>query len=318
MNMKKPILLLFFLPSYLLALAITDLSPKQGDTINIANGLTVSVSIGSSGYAVESAHVEVGGLLYEMTYNTDRLFWTATLPQYAVPLGEESIKYHAIDFGGNKAYLDLPVRTVDQPVLEQVKEPTTETRTFHVVSSPYVGGKVIGDTTVAVGDVITLTAQPNPGFVFSGWTGDVNSTNNPLLLYADYNLTIIANFTGDLEDSDDDGLLNYEEVHTYGTSKWTRDTDGDGLTDKQEVDYGWNPLSNDRAVVDAVTEMKALSGATPYVVGWFYTDGKWMYTDVDIYPYIYNSTDKAWLYFQSGNETPRYYNYKTHEWMQLR
>src|SRR5690606_27119735 len=47
-------------------------------------------------------------------------------------------------------------------------------------------------------------------------------------------------------DTDDDGLLDGEEVDTYGTDPLDADTDDDGLTDGDEVDtYGTDPLDAD-------------------------------------------------------------------------
>lgn len=50
---------------------------------------------------------------------------------------------------------------------------------------------------------------------------------------------------GDL-DSDGDGLTDYEEINVYGTDPFNPDTDGDGLTDYEEVRiYGTDPLNPD-------------------------------------------------------------------------
>ena len=43
------------------------------------------------------------------------------------------------------------------------------------------------------------------------------------------------------EDSDKDGLSDYDEVTIYKSSRYKKDTDGDGYTDKEEVDSGFNP-----------------------------------------------------------------------------
>lgn len=49
-----------------------------------------------------------------------------------------------------------------------------------------------------------------------------------------------------VEDTDSDGLLDGEEVNTYGTSPLIADTDGDGLSDGIEVnEYGTDPLLTD-------------------------------------------------------------------------
>ncbi|TAK58085.1 MAG: OmpA family protein [Bacteroidetes bacterium] len=47
-------------------------------------------------------------------------------------------------------------------------------------------------------------------------------------------------------DTDGDGLTDGEEVHTYQTDPTKADTDGDGLTDKEEIfTYKTNPLNKD-------------------------------------------------------------------------
>jgi hypothetical protein len=44
-------------------------------------------------------------------------------------------------------------------------------------------------------------------------------------------------------DTDGDGLTDGDEVNTHGTDPNNQDTDGDGLTDKEEVDLGRNPAN---------------------------------------------------------------------------
>lgn len=48
----------------------------------------------------------------------------------------------------------------------------------------------------------------------------------------------------DLLDSDDDGLLNFEETK-YGTDKTKADTDGDGVSDGEEIEAGTDPKVKD-------------------------------------------------------------------------
>jgi hypothetical protein len=45
-----------------------------------------------------------------------------------------------------------------------------------------------------------------------------------------------------LRDTDHDGLNDFDELYIYSTSIYLADSDSDGLTDKQEVDSGKNPL----------------------------------------------------------------------------
>lgn len=44
------------------------------------------------------------------------------------------------------------------------------------------------------------------------------------------------------QDTDNDGLSDYEEIYIYGTSAFLEDTDGDGLSDSQEIKAGTDPL----------------------------------------------------------------------------
>lgn len=43
------------------------------------------------------------------------------------------------------------------------------------------------------------------------------------------------------EDTDGDGLFDYEEVNTWGSNPLKADTDGDGYLDGEEVDNGYDP-----------------------------------------------------------------------------
>ena len=43
------------------------------------------------------------------------------------------------------------------------------------------------------------------------------------------------------DDSDGDGLKDYDEIYIYQTNPFSADTDGDGFKDKEEVDKGFNP-----------------------------------------------------------------------------
>ncbi|HOG58734.1 MAG TPA: choice-of-anchor Q domain-containing protein [Anaerolineaceae bacterium] len=52
-------------------------------------------------------------------------------------------------------------------------------------------------TTYHYGDDVTLTATADPGWTFSGWTGAVTGTDNPLSITIEGNTIITANFTQD-------------------------------------------------------------------------------------------------------------------------
>lgn len=52
---------------------------------------------------------------------------------------------------------------------------------------------------------------------------------------------------GDNKDLDDDGdgILDNEEIYTYGTNPQNPDTDGDSISDKKEIDQGTDPKKAD-------------------------------------------------------------------------
>ena len=60
-------------------------------------------------------------------------------------------------------------------------------------------------------------------------------------------------------DSDGDGLTDYQELFVHGTNPLKADTDDDGLPDKWEIDHGLNPLVNDTALdldLDGLTNLE--------------------------------------------------------------
>jgi len=63
-----------------------------------------------------------------------------------------------------------------------------------------------------------ITATPDPGYLFSEWTGDASGNANPLSVLMDANKSLGATFVQDTRDSDGDGLTNYQEVVVYHTN----------------------------------------------------------------------------------------------------
>jgi len=105
-------------------------------------------------------------------------------------------------------------------------------------------GRISGAGTYDIDSTVSLSAIPDPGYVFTTWTGDASGTDNPLTITIDSDKTVGASFSPDLSDTDGDGLNNYEEV-TRGTNPIVADTDGDGLNDGVEGTAGTNALQPD-------------------------------------------------------------------------
>ncbi len=106
------------------------------------------------------------------------------------------------------------------------------------VSLDFVGssnGSIAGAGNYELGATAILTATPNLGYTFAGWTGDASSTANPLSITMDADKTVGANFYPDLADNDGDGLTNYDEAVIYKSNLNSSDTDGDQFSDFDEI-----------------------------------------------------------------------------------
>ena len=66
--------------------------------------------------------------------------------------------------------------------------------TYTVTATANEGGSVEGGGTYDEGATATLTATPAEHYEFTGWTGDVESTDNPLIVAVNSDMNITANF----------------------------------------------------------------------------------------------------------------------------
>lgn len=122
---------------------------------------------------------------------------------------------------------------------------------IRLAASPPQGGAVTGDGVFVTGATRTLTAVPNPNWVFSGWQGDLAGQPATVQVNA-ANIQATATFIPDPADDDGDGLSNFEELTIHGTDPHLADTDGDGLSDGDEVNLiGTSPLNADTVLVNA-------------------------------------------------------------------
>lgn len=114
-------------------------------------------------------------------------------------------------------------------------------------------GQVVGgDVWAATDSQIGLTAVPETGWLFMGWSGDAAGTNDVTLLM-DEPKSVTAVFS---DDADGDGLTNTQEAE-YGSDPRKSDTDGDGFNDKLEVDNGGSPTVSDAWRVDYIRDNAA-------------------------------------------------------------
>ena len=218
--------------------------------------------------------------------------------------------------------------------------PTSSHSKIYLNSTPENAGTLSGGGEIAGGSTIDISATPRPGYLFKKWDlGGSVSTENPYTLTVSEDLNVTAHFEMDAGDDDSDGLSNYEELANYGTSKGSTDSDGDGFTDSLEIQIGTNPLISDSTLLNYVSENPSKfslvkksthddamavypnkdSNSSPYTNDWFYVPERgWMWTNTSSYPYIFDSNTSDWLYFESGNEKPTFYEYKSKSWILIK
>ena len=89
---------------------------------------------------------------------------------------------------------DLTIYLIADGKVYTFSEKVYTAQTFTVTATAGEGGSVEGGGTYEEGDTATLTATANEHYDFVNWTGDVTSTENPLMITVDSALTVTANF----------------------------------------------------------------------------------------------------------------------------
>ena len=112
-----------------------------------------------------------------------------------------------------------------------------------------------GDDLVSGGGVFSLYAQTFPaGTISLGGNIESGSTTNSMYT------VVVAPGGGGATDTDGDGLSDSDEVNVYGTDPTNPDTDGDGMSDGAEVQYGLDPLDSDQdgnSILDGLDDWNA-------------------------------------------------------------
>ncbi len=125
---------------------------------------------------------------------------------------------------------------------DATQEFSIDTRS-HFLTTGGGNGSVAGAGLYLLNSIASLTATPNPGYVFTGWSGDASGTENPVLVLMDADKVVAGHFAPDLSDPDGDGLTNFDELVTCLTNPHSADSDGDGTPDADE-DLDGDGLTN--------------------------------------------------------------------------
>ncbi len=86
--------------------------------------------------------------------------------------------------------------------------------------------------TYGCGEVVTLTAQPDAGWDFVDWSGDISGSTNPTVVTMEANTTTIATFQSD-QSAPVVSNINVSTTETSATVSWDTDEPSTGL-----VEYG--------------------------------------------------------------------------------
>jgi hypothetical protein len=128
--------------------------------------------------------------------------------------------------------------------------------------SPPSTGLVSGSGLYSENAQVSVSATPNPGYVFESWEGGFIGQPASFTYTATADVTATAVFGEDLADPDDDGLTNYQEIVVYQTNPALADTDGDEIPDGDEINItNTSPTVSDALLVDFVRENLSPSSA---------------------------------------------------------
>jgi formylglycine-generating enzyme required for sulfatase activity len=134
---------------------------------------------------------------------------------------------------------------------------TVDIRNFSLSKTTTTNGSISGNASYLSGSSATVTATPQPGYLFGLWTGDASGSTNPTTILMDSNKTVGATFIEDTRDPDNDGLSNYQEIIVQFTNPDLADTDGDGLNDGVEVAQGRSPKTAEPVITNITAAQRS-------------------------------------------------------------
>lgn len=114
-------------------------------------------------------------------------------------------------------------------------------------------GSVTGTGIYNLNDVAPITTTGALGYTLTSWSGAFAGKPASFSYTVTGSVLSDATFGPDTTDTDGDGLTNYQEVVVYLTNPTLADTDGDTIPDGAEVTQsGTNPLVSDSNLVNFV------------------------------------------------------------------
>jgi hypothetical protein len=156
--------------------------------------ITVDVTIEVVMYTI-SGNAGVGSAILSYTDGTPKTVTAGNDGEYTFTV---SSNWTGIVTPSLAGYTFDPVsRSYTNVLSDRINENYTATQieyTLTITSAHGTVGRDPDQTTYHYGDVVLLTATPDIGWSFAGWTGDVSGTANPFLVTIDSNISITANY----------------------------------------------------------------------------------------------------------------------------
>jgi hypothetical protein len=140
-----------------------------------------------------------------------------------------------------------------------------------------------------------------------------NPSQHGLYTQADLNASVASSKTAGIAEGRTEGV---EEGKELGRSEGQ----ATGIAAVKASPSTHNLVTKDAydQMVEQLINSSDSGSTTPYTDGWHYYPSRgWMWTNRTSYPYFYDSSTKAWMYFKSGEDKPRFYHYGTKTWVTL-
>lgn len=123
-------------------------------------------------------------------------------------------------------------------------------------------GAVTGSGVYDLGSTAPIVSTPAIGFAFFTWDGDFLGQPGTFNHTVAGDVRSIAMFQPNTADTDGDGLTDFDEINTHHTNPNLNDSDGDGIPDGTEVAIGTPAGTSNAKVVSYILNHLCSGGAT--------------------------------------------------------
>jgi uncharacterized repeat protein (TIGR02543 family) len=200
-------------------LALVFYDPTPGDT---GNDLEIRALSGSATWSTTTTWLQITyGLSYD-TWYTIKLVINVAAGTYDIYVNGVQVKTNVPKYNGytnsTVYYISFSadsegrglfyVDNVHSPALDRYRLTVNTVGNGSVTKTP-------GESTYAPSTLVTLTAVPASGWTFSGWSGDLSSSDNPATIIMDSNKIITATFTSEVPPLGIEADFDSASIGTY-------------------------------------------------------------------------------------------------------